>query len=92
MPIVARAVREAVGDDIPLTVDANGFWNYDEALYAIRKMEANNANLTLVEQPLPHWDIEGMSRLRQKVGTPIWADESATRTSSFKRDHRSQSR
>ncbi len=75
--IVARAVREAVGDDIPLTVDANGFWNYDEALYAIRKMEANNANLTLVEQPLPHWDIEGMSRLRQKVGTPIWADESA---------------
>jgi L-alanine-DL-glutamate epimerase-like enolase superfamily enzyme len=75
--ITAREVREAVGDDIPITVDANGFWNYHEALQAIRKMESYNVNLALVEQPVPHWDIEGMARLREVVGTPIWADESA---------------
>jgi len=35
------------------------------------------ANLELIEQPLPYWDIEGMARLRQKVVTPVFADEAA---------------
>lgn len=69
------AVRETVGKDIRLTVDANGFWNYETALRTIRKMD--DANLELIEQPLPSWDIEGMARLRQQVRTPIYADEAA---------------
>lgn len=69
------AVREAVGDDVRLTMDVNGFWNYDQAYKALRKLEPYH--LECVEQPLPYWDIEGLARLRQKVGTPIYADESA---------------
>lgn len=69
------AVREGLGDDVCLMVDVNGMWNYDQALRALRKLEP--VNLALIEQPLPYWDIEGMARLRQKVGTPIFADESA---------------
>jgi L-alanine-DL-glutamate epimerase-like enolase superfamily enzyme len=72
---MAAAVREAVGDDVRLTIDANGFWNYEQALKTIRKLD--RYNLELIEQPLPHWDIEGMARLRGQVGTPIYADESA---------------
>jgi len=30
-----------------------------------------------IEQPVPHWDIEGMARLRTRIDTPIFADESA---------------
>ncbi|MGP4086240.1 mandelate racemase/muconate lactonizing enzyme family protein [Streptomyces sp. KR55] len=70
-----KAVREAVGDDVRLTVDVNGFWNYDQALKTLRKLD--KYNLECVEQPLPHWDIEGMARLRGKIGTPVFADESA---------------
>lgn len=70
-----RAVREEIGDDVRLVIDINGFWNYDQALHAIRKFD--KYNLYCVEQPLAHWNIEGMARLRQAVGTPIFADESA---------------
>lgn len=72
---MVRAVRETVGPAVRLTVDANGFWNYEQALHTIRKLDA--CELELVEQPLPHWDIEGMARLRGQVRTPIYADESA---------------
>ena len=68
-------MREALGDGVRLMMDANGMWNYDQAYQALRRME--RANLELIEQPLPYWDIDGMARLRQRVGTQIYADESA---------------
>lgn len=70
-----RAVREEIGDDVRLVLDVNGFWNYDQALHTIRKLD--QFNMYCIEQPLPHWNIEAMARLRQQVGTPIFADESA---------------
>lgn len=72
---MVHAVRETVGHDAMLTIDANGFWNYEKALHVIRRIDS--AGLDLIEQPLPHWDIEGMARLRAQVKTPIYADESA---------------
>lgn len=72
---MVAAVRKAVGDRVRLSIDANGFWNYEQALRTIRVLD--RFDLELIEQPLPHWDIEGMARLRQQVRTPIYADESA---------------
>lgn len=69
------AVRAEIGDDIRLVLDVNGFWNYDQALHTIRRLD--KYGMYCIEQPLPHWNIEGMARLRQSVGTPIFADESA---------------
>jgi L-alanine-DL-glutamate epimerase-like enolase superfamily enzyme len=72
---MVHAVRETVGNDAYLTIDANGFWSYEKALHIIRKLDP--CGLDLIEQPLAHWDIEGMARLRGQVKTPIYADESA---------------
>ena len=72
---MVKEVRAAVGDEVDLFIDINGAWTYDQALLAIRGME--KYNLSKIEQPLPAWDIEGMARLRGKVATPIYADESA---------------
>lgn len=72
---MVHAVRETAGPDAYLTIDANGFWSYEKALHIIRKIDS--AGLDLIEQPLAHWDIEGMARLRAAVKTPIYADESA---------------
>ena len=72
---MVKEVRAAVGDEVDLFIDINGAWTYDQALEAIRGME--KYNLSKIEQPLPAWDIEGMARLRGKVHTPIYADESA---------------
>ncbi|MEP9384482.1 mandelate racemase/muconate lactonizing enzyme family protein [Nocardioides cheoyonin] len=69
------AVRDEIGDDVRLVLDVNGFWNYDQALTTIRRLDGYG--LYCIEQPLPHYDIEGLARLRDRVGTPIFADESA---------------
>lgn len=69
-----RRVREALGDGIRLTVDANGGWTVTDAIQTIRKLEP--FNLVLVEQPVHRKDIRGMARVRSSVGSPIMADES----------------
>ena len=69
------ALREAVGGQVRLIIDANGGWMYHEALYVLRK--AAQYDLLLAEQPVPWWDIDGLARLRRKVDVPIFADESA---------------
>ncbi|MEW6280850.1 MAG: dipeptide epimerase [Candidatus Eremiobacterota bacterium] len=68
-----RAVRTAIGPDIPLRIDANEGWNYSDALRALTRMEPYSVQL--VEQPLARWDLDGMARLRQRVLPPIAADE-----------------
>jgi L-alanine-DL-glutamate epimerase-like enolase superfamily enzyme len=74
-----EAIREAVGYEPRIGIDANGGWEYWQALHALKKME--KFNLFMAEQPVPWNEIDNLARLRQKVGTPIAADESATELS-----------
>jgi len=69
------ALRDAVGDDVKIFIDANGSWHYYQALMVLKRME--KYNLAMVEQPVPWWDVDGMARLRAKVGVPVFADEAA---------------
>lgn len=69
-----RQVRQALGDEINLTVDANGGWSVSDAIRTIRRLEPYN--LVFVEQPVHRKDIRGMAHVRNSVGLPIMADES----------------
>jgi muconate/chloromuconate cycloisomerase len=69
-----KRLREALGPDISLRVDANQGWDRSTALKAIRALEA--WNLDFVEQPVPRWDLEGMAEIAKRVSVPIMADES----------------
>ena len=68
------AVRKAIGPAIKLRVDANQGYRSGEALPVLRKME--RFDLEYIEQPLPRWDVEGLSALAAALDTPILADES----------------
>src|SRR6266568_2431071 len=68
-----RRLREAVGPDISLRVDANQGWDRATALQAIRALEP--FHLDFVEQPVPRWDFEGMAEISRRVNVPIMADE-----------------
>jgi len=70
-----RALRETAGDKIEIFIDANGSWHYYQALTTLKKLE--KYDLSMVEQPVPWWDVDGMARLRSKIGIPVFADESA---------------
>lgn len=71
------AVRDTIGADAKLRVDANCAWTLEQALeFAI---EVADANLEFCEQPLPAADLEGMATLRRRSGLKIAVDE-AVRT------------
>ncbi len=75
---VARvgAVRAAVGPAVTLRLDANQGWTPRQAVRIISEMEAERLDVELVEQPVPAWDLDGLAWVRDRVATPILADES----------------
>jgi L-alanine-DL-glutamate epimerase-like enolase superfamily enzyme len=70
------AVREAVGPDVALRLDANQGWTPREAVRVIGRLEDGGADVELVEQPVRAPDIEGMGWVTDRVQTPVMADES----------------
>lgn len=70
-----RAVRQALGPEGRIRVDANGLWNVDEAEHAIHALA--DCDLEYVEQPCA--SVEELADIRRRVkymGVPIAADES----------------
>jgi L-alanine-DL-glutamate epimerase-like enolase superfamily enzyme len=72
-----QAIREAVGSDIKLRLDANQGWAPKEAVRAIRKFEALGLDIELIEQPVKAHDFNGLKYVTDRVATDIMADESA---------------
>lgn len=70
-----RKVRDAVGSDVQIRVDANQGWRTPHrAIKAIKLME--RCDLQLVEQPILAWNLKGTAFIRTKVEAPIMLDES----------------
>ncbi|UYM03662.1 o-succinylbenzoate synthase [Solicola gregarius] len=76
---VARveAVRDALGPDARIRVDANGAWDVDEAAVAIGALDRAANGLEYVEQPSAA--VEDLAAVRKRVDVPIAADESIRR-------------
>ena len=70
------AIRQAVGPQVAIRVDANQGWTPKEAVRIIRGMEDSGLDIELVEQPTPANDLAGLARVTSSVGTVILADES----------------
>lgn len=71
---IVRVVREAVGPEIDLCIDANeGYETPGEAITTVRKMEKHA--LIYVEQPVA--GIERLAEVARAIDTPVMADESA---------------
>jgi L-Ala-D/L-Glu epimerase len=69
-----RAVRDAIGPDTWLSVDANGGYTVDQAIWAAAHFE--KLHVMLFEQPTRRGDHEAMAEVRCRSGIPIMADES----------------
>jgi L-Ala-D/L-Glu epimerase len=71
-----REIRNRVGYDIKVRLDANQGWTAKDAITAIHKMEDSGLEIELVEQPVKADDIEGLKQVTDHVDTLIMADES----------------
>lgn len=71
-----RAIYEAVGRDITLRLDANQGWSVAETIEVLNALEKRGIPLELVEQPIKAEDINGLATIKERVNTPLLADES----------------
>jgi o-succinylbenzoate synthase len=68
-----KTIREVIGADMKLRLDANGAWDDAVAIATIRNLELYE--IEMVEQPVPAGDIAALGRVRDAVTTSIAADE-----------------
>ncbi|RNM16679.1 o-succinylbenzoate synthase [Nocardioides pocheonensis] len=72
-----EAVRDALGADGLVRVDANGGWSVEDAVARIPLLDRAASGLEYVEQPVA--SVEDLAVVRRRVGVPIAADESIRR-------------
>ncbi|HEX3729858.1 MAG TPA: mandelate racemase/muconate lactonizing enzyme family protein [Opitutaceae bacterium] len=73
---VAKAVREAVGDDFTLMIDPVGVYTREEAIKVGRAVQ--EMGYIFYEDPLPTKDIEGLAQLCRDLDIPIHIGEFLT--------------
>jgi len=71
-----QAVREAVGNQIKLGVDANGGWPTASVAVATIASLVDAAKIAFAEQPVPAGDHDEMAAVRRQIDVPVIADES----------------
>jgi L-Ala-D/L-Glu epimerase len=69
-----KAIRAAVGDKIPLRIDANQGWGVEEAIATLNALAP--LDIQHCEEPIPRWDFMNLPKVRQQSPIPIMADES----------------
>lgn len=69
-----KQIREAVGQQMILRLDANQGWSFDDALFALGKLEA--FDIEFCEQPMRTWFDDQLPELNINSPIKIMADES----------------
>ncbi|TQM85158.1 galactarate dehydratase /L-talarate dehydratase [Saccharothrix saharensis] len=70
------AVREHLGDGVPLMVDANQQWDRPTAMRVGRALE--EFDLVWIEEPLDAYDVEGHAELTRALTTAVASGEMLT--------------
>jgi L-talarate/galactarate dehydratase len=78
-----RAVRDAVGPDIAIMVDATETWTLDRAIRTGRALQ--EAGVVWIEDPIPHTDITGMARITAALDVAVATGEHLYQVADFTR-------
>lgn len=68
-----KAIRKAVGNKIPLRIDANQGWNVDEAIETLQALAV--FDIQHCEEPIPKWDFMNLPKVKKASPISIMADE-----------------
>jgi len=77
-----RAMREHLGAEFPLMVDANMRWSVDDAIRAARALA--DLDLVWLEEPTDPDDVPGHARIVREGGMPIAAGENLHTLAEFR--------
>ncbi len=69
-----RMIREAVGNKIPVRIDANQGWSVKEAIETLKELD--KYDIEHCEEPIARWNFMRMRKVKKNSPIPIMADES----------------
>lgn len=69
-----KAIRNAIGMDIPLRIDANQGWKVNTAIETLNALA--RFNIQHCEEPIARWNFMKLGKVRKNTPIPIMADES----------------
>ncbi len=69
-----KAIREAVGNEIPLRIDANQGWGVEEAIRTLNALEPYG--IQHCEEPIARWAFMQLPQVRRQSPIKIMSDES----------------
>ncbi len=70
------AIHDAVDESIILRLDANQGWTAEESVTLLHALEKRDIIPEFIEQPVAADDAEGLKYIKERVQTPLLADES----------------
>jgi len=70
------AIEESLPKYITLRLDANQGWSAKESVTLLHALEKKGIVAEFIEQPVPADDYEGLRYIKERVQTPLLADES----------------
>ncbi|MDA1014017.1 MAG: dipeptide epimerase [Planctomycetota bacterium] len=69
-----RRIRRMLGREVDIRVDANEAWTCENLE---RRLELLlGSNISAIEQPVPHGQVDGLAEIRKRISVPIMLDES----------------
>jgi o-succinylbenzoate synthase len=71
-----RAIYQVLPEDITLRLDANQGWSARQTVTLLQSLEHDGIIAEFIEQPVAAEDHEGLRYIRERVHTPLLADES----------------
>jgi len=69
-----KAIRKAIGNKIPIRIDANQGWDMKTAIKTLQALK--DFNIQYCEEPIPRWDFLNLKKVKKKSPIPVMADES----------------
>jgi L-alanine-DL-glutamate epimerase-like enolase superfamily enzyme len=69
-----KQIREAIGSEMKIRVDANQGWSFDDAVYALQAI--GQYDIEFCEQPMRTWYDDRLPELKKLSPVKIMADES----------------
>jgi len=71
-----KAIHNTLNKNIKLRLDANQGWTAKESVSLLHALEKENIIVEFIEQPVAADDTEGLLYIKERVQTPLLADES----------------
>lgn len=69
-----KKIREAIGMELPLRIDANQGWNSKDAIDILKAL--HSYNIQHCEEPIPRWNFMELPEIKQQSPIKIMSDES----------------